>query len=188
MCAARRRFNLDAVLVAVGPKPLQRGSRFRTADNDTQVRILACETPGLANALIGPAKGDNPYKTVRCGDVPLSAGARSSALHVTYTRHPDEASKCRGWQMLRGRAEVFPSKFHLPDPPSKRSAVAGGGPRIPRSSKTVHGAGTPPPLPSNPNSRWGRTASSLKQGRHGEDHRWYRRFEGPPRCCRASEW
>src|SRR5262245_18755203 len=62
-------------------------------------------------------------------------------------------------------ATLPPCKFHLPDSPSKRSAVAGRCPSTPRSSKTVCEPGTPPAVPSNPNSRRGRTASSLRQGR-----------------------
>src|SRR5215510_14026161 len=60
---------------------------------------------------------------------------------------------------------VTPCNFHLPDSPSKRGAVAGGCPTRLRSSKTVRKPGTPPAVPSNPNSRRGRTASSLRQGR-----------------------
>src|SRR5262245_50860314 len=43
--------------------------------------------------------------------------------------------------------------------------MGGGCPSYLRSSKTVAKHGTPPTVPSNPNSRWGRTASSLRQGR-----------------------
>src|SRR5215467_10880706 len=59
----------------------------------------------------------------------------------------------------------IPCNFPLPDSPSKRGAVAGGCPSYLRSSKTVAKLGTPPAVPSNPNSRRGRAASSLRQGR-----------------------
>jgi transposase len=58
-----------------------------------------------------------------------------------------------------------PCNFRLPDSRSKRDAVAGGCPTTPRSVKTVCEHGTPPAVPSNPNSRRGRSASSLTQGR-----------------------
>src|SRR5499427_9118765 len=60
---------------------------------------------------------------------------------------------------------AIPCNFPLPESPSKRRAVAGGCPSYLRSSKTVAKLGTPPAVPSNPNSRRGRAASSLRQGR-----------------------
>ena len=43
--------------------------------------------------------------------------------------------------------------------------MAGGRPSIPRVSKPVSEPGAPPVVPSNPNSRLGRKASSIRQGR-----------------------
>src|SRR5215475_2211335 len=72
-----------------------------------------------------------------------------------------------GAQTERAEQEltILPCNFPLPDSPSKRRAVAGGCPSYLRSSKTVAKLGTPPAVPSNPNSRRGRAASSLRQGR-----------------------
>jgi len=71
---------------------LQRGSSFRTTHNHPQVRILASKTPSLANALIGPAKGNHPYEFVGLVDLPLCASARRTALLAIGGNAPEEGS------------------------------------------------------------------------------------------------
>src|ERR671924_2388778 len=58
-----------------------------------------------------------------------------------------------------------PCNFHLRDSHRRRDAVAGGSPTSPGSLKIVGERVTPSVVPSNPNSRRGRSASSFKQGR-----------------------
>src|SRR5262249_56935017 len=59
--------------------------------------------------------------------------------------------------------------LHSPAPPRKGGGGGGGCPTRLRSSKPVRKPGPPPAVPSNPNSRRGRTASSLRQGRVAMD-------------------
>src|SRR5262245_34822225 len=91
-------FDLDPPSIDVGPEPLQRGPRLRAADDDAQMRVLACETTCLANALTGPAKRNDPYELVRGGDPALGACTRSSLLLANSTGCPGEGTKRHGRQ------------------------------------------------------------------------------------------
>src|SRR5262249_15013131 len=97
------------------------------------------------------------------------------------TRH---AGLHRAVDGLRSRGD------HLPDSPSTRSAVAGGCPSTPRSSKTYCEPGTPPAF--HPNSRQYRTASSLSLDKDGSS--WTRAYtvstllatRPAGNCCRVN--
>src|SRR5215471_13958226 len=107
MGVARRGFDLDPPSVDIGSEPLQRGRSFRTADDHPQVRILACKSPSLADALVGSAKRNHPDELVRLADLPLCASARRAALLAIGGNAPKEGRNQPDGDLLDAPVEVF---------------------------------------------------------------------------------
>jgi hypothetical protein len=119
----------------------------------------------VKDAKPSPANGWSPTATNRSGVDPAEVVCklRESRLLCCAAQFGRPCTSCR---QNCGKHSTLPCNFPLPDSPSKRGAVAAGGcPSYLRSSKTVAKLGTPPAVPLNPNSRRGRTVSSLRQGR-----------------------
>src|SRR5215467_7810744 len=139
MGVARRGFDFDPPSVDIRSEPLQRGPSLCTTHDHPQVRVLACQTPSLANALIGSAKRDHAYEFVGLVDLPLCASAHGAAPLAMSGNAPEEGSmegsnerdwyQLVAWSALQQRArEEF---AHSPKPHRVGGQECGTHPRMP---------------------------------------------------------